>query len=242
VPSQRELDALRRALEEERLARLALVERVERMQAQLEGMQPTRQASRFEGDADRASETAEQRLGVSAGEAGINPHARARFHFDPTKLEGAGIHAAEADRLGESYDEMEMERLELRRLYKRGEIEAEELSDAETAIRDRYRTELGDEAYDLMLYAGWESNRVGVADVMHDSPAQAVGLQPGDVILSYAGERLFAPSDLVRATIEEDPGGSVPIVVLREGEEHHFSVPTGPLGVVISERRGEPYP
>ena len=241
APSQRDLDALRRTLEEERLARLALTERVERMQTQLEGMQPTRQASRFEGDADRASEASEQILGATLDEAGINPQALARFYFDPAKLKGAGIHAAEADRLSESYDEMAMERLQLRYLSERGEIEEEELSAEETKIRDRYRTELGDEAYDFMLYAGSEANRVGVVDVMLDSPAQGAGLQPGDIILSYAGERVFDPSDLVRATLEVEPGGTVPIVVLRGGEEHLFSVPTGPLGVVITKSKGEPY-
>jgi hypothetical protein len=242
APSQRDLDALRRTLEEERLARLALTERVERMQTQLEGMQPTRQASRFEGDAGRASEASEQSFEATSNEDGTNPQAMARFYFDPGKLMGVGIHAAEADRLSESYDEMLMERLELRHLSERGEIDEEELSTEETKIRDHYRTELGDEAYDFMLYAGSEPNRVGVANVMHASPAQVAGLQPGDVILSYAGERLFAPSDLVRATLEVEPGGTVPVVVLRGGEEHQFSVPTGPLGVAITDSKGEPYP
>jgi hypothetical protein len=242
APSQRDLDALRRTLEEERLARLALTERVERMQTQLEGMQPTRQASQFEEDVDRASEASEQSLGAAPNEEGTNPQALAKFYFDPDKLKGVGIHAAEADRLSESYDEMVMERLQLRHLSKRGEIDEEELSAEETKIRDHYRTELGDEAYDFMLYAGSEPNRVGVADVMHASPAHGAGLQPGDIILSYADERLFAPSDLVRATTEVEPGGTVPVVVLRGGEEHQFSVPTGPLGVVITDSKGEPYP
>ncbi len=242
APSQRDLDALRRTLGEERLARLALTERVERLQTQLEVMQPKRQASRFEGDAGRASEASEQRFGATPDEDGTNPQAVARHYFDPDKLKGVGIHAAEADRLRESYDEMVMERLQLRHLSERGEIDEEELSAEETKIRDHYRTELGDEAYDFMLYAGSEANRVGVANVMHASPAQVAGLQPGDIILSYAGERLFAPSDLVRATIEAEPGGTVPVVVLRGGEEYWFSVPAGPLGVAITEWKGEPYP
>jgi len=242
APSQRDLDALRSTLEEERTARLALTERVERLQTQLEGMQSTRQASRFGRDANRAAETSLQRLGATPDDNVTDPQAVARFYFDPDKLEEVGIHAAEADRLRESHDEMLMERLRLRHLSERGEIDEEEMSTEQAKIRDHYRTELGDEAYDLMLYAGSEPNRIGVADVMHTSPAQAAGLQPGDIILSYAGERLFAPFDLVRATIEVEPGGTVPLVVLREGEELQFSVPTGPLGVVITESKGEPRP
>jgi hypothetical protein len=242
APSQRDFEALRRTLEEERLARLALTERVERMQAQLEGMQPTRQASRFDEDAGRAFEASEPRLEATPGEDGTNPQAVARLHFDPDKLERMGIDAAGADRLGESYDEMVMERLQLRRLSERGEIDEEELSTEEAKIRDHYRMELGDEAYDFMLYAGSEPNRVRVADVMYASPAEGAGLQPGDIIISYAGERVFAPSDLVRATIEVEPGGTVAVLVLRGSDEHHLSVPAGPLGVAVTDSKGEPYP
>jgi len=93
-----------------------------------------------------------------------------------------------------------------------------------------------------MLYAGSEPNRVGVADVMHASPAHAAGLQAVDIILRYADERIFATSDLVRATTELEPGGTVSVLVLRGSEEHQFSVPTGPLGVAITNSKGEPYP
>lgn len=240
APSQRDLDALRRTVEEERLARLALTERVDRMQAQLDGVEPTRETSGFEGDSGRASEANEQGSGVASDEAEDYLAGADDVYFDPAKLKGAGIHAAGADRLRESYDEMQMEWLQLRRLSDRGEIDEHESIDEKTKIRDRYRAELGDESYDLMLYAGGEANRISVSDVLGGSPAQSVGLQPGDIILSYAGERLFAPSDLVRATIEVDSGGTVPLVILRGGEEHHLSVPAGPLGVAITEGKGEP--
>lgn len=242
APSQRDLDALRRTVEEERLARLALTERVDRMQAKLDASGPARGVPRFEADAERASEVSEQGRRATPDEAETTPEALATGYFDPAKLKGAGLDATEADRLRQTYDRTVMEGLELRRRLERGEIEEEEFLDAETRISDRDRAELGDEVYDLMLYAAGAENRVGVVDVMHGSPAQGVGLQPGDIILSYAGKRLFAPSDLVRATIEVEPGGTVPMVVLRGGEEHQFSVPAGSLGVAITEEKGEPHP
>ncbi len=130
----------------------------------------------------------------------------------------------------------------LRHRSERGEIEERELKGALTEIRDRYRAELGDEAYDLVLYAGGEDNRVVVLWVVDASPAQAVGLQTGDILLSYAGERLFAKADLVRAVEAGGAGGTVPLVVLREGREHDLSVPAGRLGLRVNDTKGEPIP
>jgi hypothetical protein len=184
APSQQDLDALRRAVEEERLARFALSEAVERIQTQLERIEPSREGSRFEGNAGRTSPAEPREAGFGDDAGGARDDAAKGADgllLDPVKLRSAGLNTAEARRLHEIYGEMWMEWLQLRRLSERGEIEEKELTVQETEIRDRYRTELGDEAYDLMLYAGGEPNRVKITDVMAGSPAQGVGLQPGDI-------------------------------------------------------------
>ena len=64
------------------------------------------------------------------------------------------------------------------------------------AARERLRAELGDEVYDRYLYAKGSTNRVKVQRVLPGSAAQLAGLKPGDVVLSYDGERLFDVEDL----------------------------------------------
>ncbi len=58
-----------------------------------------------------------------------------------------------------------------------------------------------------------------VADVRAGMPAEAVGLKPGDVILSLDDETIETPADLSRAVGARDPGDDVQLTVLRDGDE-----------------------
>ncbi len=58
----------------------------------------------------------------------------------------------------------------------------------------------------------------------------------------YAGERLFAREDLVRAVDAGKPGSLVSLVVLREGEAHELLVPAGRFGLRVIDTKGEPIP
>ena len=67
--------------------------------------------------------------------------------------------------------------------------------------------------------------RVVVAQVIVDAPADGV-LSVDDEILEVAGEAV-TDAEAVRAQIQEvDPGDSVPMVLLREGEQTEVEVPT----------------
>ena len=83
-------------------------------------------------------------------------------------------------------------------------------------------------------------NRVAIESVLDASPAQPAGLQTGDIVLRYAGERIFAKADLVRAVDAGQAGGTVSLVVLRDGEDHDLSVPAGRLGIRIINTKGKP--
>ncbi len=65
------------------------------------------------------------------------------------------------------------------------------------------------------------SERMGavVSSVMPDAPADAAGMEPGDVIISYNGERVNDTQDLQGRVVRTQPGTSVPVVVLRAGKE-----------------------
>lgn len=58
-----------------------------------------------------------------------------------------------------------------------------------------------------------------VADVQPGTPAEAAGLELGDVILSLDGETVESPAALSRMVGAHDPGEQVRLTVLRDGDE-----------------------
>ncbi|MBL8799520.1 MAG: tetratricopeptide repeat protein [Planctomycetia bacterium] len=75
---------------------------------------------------------------------------------------------------------------------------------------------------------------VYVAQVVPGSVAARHGLQPGDVLLQYAGMKLNAAADLVAAV--QQAQGIVPLSRWREGQTAEVKVPAGPLGIQLGNR------
>lgn len=92
------------------------------------------------------------------------------------------------------------------------------------------RAELGDAEYEKYLLARGRSTSVAVSHVLASSPAARVGLQAGDQIVSYNGQRVFSTSDLMRQTMQGGDGNVV-VDVLRDGAELQVVLPRGPIGV-----------
>lgn len=104
------------------------------------------------------------------------------------------------------------------------------------------REEIGDDTYDRYLYATGADNRVKVDSVIPGSAAEIAGLQAGDLIESYADERLFDFSELRSKTTEGEYGEQVPVQVRRAGRVIETWVPRGPLGVTLNSARVGPAP
>ena len=102
------------------------------------------------------------------------------------------------------------------------------------------REEVGLDTYDRFLFAAGQSNRVVLNAVIDSSPAQAIGLQPGDTILAYDGNRILSVHDLQAATTAGEPEAPVVIEVDRGGQLMEFEIARGPIGVTLSTRRVEP--
>ena len=96
------------------------------------------------------------------------------------------------------------------------------------------RNEIGDDAYARYLEAQGQPTSIRVTQVMSGSPGSSAGLQPGDQLVSYNGERVFNVSDLRNQTLQGDPDEDVVIEVDRDGMRIQLTVPRGPIGITGS--------
>ena len=93
------------------------------------------------------------------------------------------------------------------------------------------RSELGDADYERYLTAFNRSTSVNVLTVLASSPAERVGLKPGDQIVSYGGTRVFDARELNSLTFQGTTGESVVVEVRRDGQPLQLVLPRGPLGI-----------
>lgn len=161
-----------------------------------------------------------------------------------TALVGAGFDSAQVAQLEQLVSTQRLQRLELRdRATREGWLQTEQFRtelraqpSAETLVREQ----LGDDQFDRYLYTLGQSNRVSVDSIFSQSAAQQAGLLAGDVVISYAGERIYRVTDLQQATTLGQRGEEVSVVVQRSGEELELYIPRGPLGITIEGQRANP--
>ena len=75
------------------------------------------------------------------------------------------------------------------------------------------------------------STSVTISSVIESSPAQSAGLQPGDEIVRYDGERVFSMTDLTRQTMDGTAGQNVVVDIMRDGTPMQIVMPRGPVGI-----------
>lgn len=220
-----EVAALRAALNEEREARRALAGEVQGLREELEQLAviPPVDEPPPEEEPPRP-----------------HPH-EARLLFDEPGLLAQGVPAEVATRLRKRFDESRMDELYLRDEAARdGWLRTpryrEELRDLRVGLRE----EIGDEDYDLMLYATGQNNRVVVREVLQGSPALRAGFRAGDIVYSYDGRRIFDRSELMTATTEGKAGATVAIDLLRDGELQRVYLPQGPIGISMGAEKRAP--
>lgn len=100
-------------------------------------------------------------------------------------------------------------------------------------LNRQVRNDLGVEGYDAYLYATGKPNRLNLKQVLENSPAGYAGLEAGDMVIRYDGERVFHGAEFKAATSRGEPGAPTSIEVVRDGQLLRFSVPRGPLGVQL---------
>lgn len=107
--------------------------------------------------------------------------------------------------------------------------ERRKLMDRAPSVREA----IGNDAYDRYLYETSQNNRVIVKTVMKGSPAEQLGVQNGDIVLTYANEKVLRWQDLRELTAEGIVGEYVNLNILRDGRLQNILIPRGPLGVTL---------
>lgn len=156
----------------------------------------------------------------------------------------AGVDPVVVEQLQQWIAAQDLQRLEIRdQAAREGWLNSERFFEANrdwNEKRIQIRDEIGDAAYDQYLYLNEDDNRLRIDSVMAGSAAADAGLQPGDLVLSYDGTRMFHYNDLTSATTDGNREDWVEIKLQRGSETLSFWIPRGPIGVRLESTRIKP--
>jgi TolA-binding protein len=222
--------ALERAVSDERQARQLLQEEVFYLTTELEMLSEV-QMQEIRGDESVQTEAEESRESRRAESRRRNSR-EGRIE----SLIEAGFLPSQANWITQREQEMQMEALQARFDAERSGEPVDWMNNRNLAT-DTMREELGDADYERYLEANNRSTNVAVSSIIESSPAQIAGLQPGDEIFRYDGERVFSMTDLTRQTMIGEPGQNVAVDVMRNGMLIQVVMPRGPVGITGGRRR-----
>jgi hypothetical protein len=196
----------------------------------------------------RVADLEQQLTAVQAKSATADTNGPRRLGATPdgqrTAMVKAGLAEAVAAEIIRRQGQQSLDRLNLRDVAAREGWLATDRYREELARIDEdsvdLRQELGDEVYDRYLFAAGDDNRVRVDGIIPGSVGEMAGLQPGDLIESYAGEPVLTFADLRDATSGGERGELVQVRVRRGEQVFDAWVARGPLGVQLDSARAEP--
>lgn len=157
-----------------------------------------------------------------------------RDWFDEQRLIETGMDRIQASQLRAHFEQLELERLQLRNQSLREGWDRRQLREALRAVARKeveIKDQLGEAAYDAYRYAAGLPNRVAVTSVLASAQAGEAGILPGDYIMRYDNERIYDWFDLQEATAAGEIGEMVSLEVERDGETLQFYLQRGPLGI-----------
>jgi len=227
LPVEERIAALERAVSDERFARQLLQEELFYLTAELEHI-----AGSY--DADVPEETSAEEADAESGDSGLS---RREYWRRRNSIEGrmerlieAGFLPSQANEIIRRESELQMESIKTR-------YDAERSDDPAAFWRNRtststtLREELGDADFERYLVANDRPTTISVSSVIESSPAQSAGLQTGDEIVRYDGERVFSMSDITRQTLAGTAGQNVIVDIMRDGTPMQIVLPRGPVGI-----------
>ncbi|RLA31190.1 MAG: hypothetical protein DRR11_11465 [Gammaproteobacteria bacterium] len=230
LPVEKRIAALEQAVSDERQARQWLQEEVMYLTGELELLSGG-------NDPEPQSDIDVEEPSVDSRSARREDYRRR--YSEEGRIEAlieAGFLPSQASLIVRREAELQMEALQ-------GRYDAERSGDpvdyyrSRNAGNDALREELGDADYERYLKANNRSTSVSISSVIDSSPAQAAGLQPGDEIVRYDGERVFSMTDLSQQAIDGVPGQNVAVDIVRNGVAMQVVMPRGPVGISGGRRR-----
>jgi PDZ domain len=240
---EQRLSGLETELKQERLERRALADELAALQASLaesaagngeaesagQANPRERIAATFESGGGPAFDRLRQRFpnGLPADFAGGGVDESVLEQRQIERFVAAGLAPERAQWILNREDELQMEVLNARYEAQQNGTPEQDVA----SVSQKMREELGDTDYEKYLEGLGRPTTINVRDVLSNSPAEAAGLQAGDQIVAYDGKRVFDMNELTGLTYEGQPGASVAIDVIRDGQQIQLYVERGPIGV-----------
>lgn len=157
------------------------------------------------------------------------------YSLDLDKLLDVGFTQVDAERILELETQA---RDEIRALFQEpGTRSRQAAREVFLNYSDQIRQELGDFGYETYLEASGRSTSVGVAQVAENSRGATAGIQEGDQIVSYGGERVFNIFDLQSAVADGIEGETVIVELIRDDNIQALVLPRGQIGITGDSRR-----
>lgn len=230
--AEERLQRLERIIAEEREARIALEDTLAMLFEDIERLDRagSRAAAAGQTEAERSREAR------TVGRRGSRNDADWIRDFQErrvTRLVDGGFSEDEARRLLEQESEAAFQAMQADWDARRNG-ESVDFLDGLNNQQAILRGQIGDDAYARYLAAQGQPTSVRVTQVLSGSPGTKAGLQPGDQVISYNGERVFNIAGLRQQTMQGDPGGDVVIDIDRDGVRMQLTIPRGPIGITGS--------
>lgn len=93
---------------------------------------------------------------------------------------------------------------------------------------------LSEDDYDRYIYVRDGKNRVAVKRILKTSAADQAGIEVGDIVFRYNGQRIYSPNDLYSAQAAEISTSLVSVEIKRQGQLLQYSLPKNALGVMVT--------
>ena len=226
------LQYLEQALAEEREARIALEDTLAMLFEELERLEGTdeRTAARIQAVAENERQArVEERRGQRNEADWMRSYQERRV---ATLIEG-GFSEEDARRALQLESEASFKAMQLAWEAQRNG-EAVDVMNNMSNPQSILRAEMGDEAYARYLDAQGQPTAIRITQVLSGSPGNSAGLQAGDKLVSYNGERVFNVMELRNGTMQGQPGEDVVIEIERDGVRMQLTLPRGPIGITGS--------